>query len=277
MKRIWPVLLAALTLLSSARAAEPPVQESGSDLLLVNPWNPLPEGFSPELVRLPGGWQVDIRAADPLTQMLEDCRAAGLKPEICSAYRTEEQQTYLHENKIARLRAAGWDWDDAPREAARWVAAPNTSEHQTGLALDLISAGYRGLTDRQAETEEQQWLMENCWEYGFILRYPADRCDVTGVGWEPWHYRYVGTEAALAMRESGQCLEEYLESAPQGETPAEAPAETSEETPEETDPILEEGMPEGSRLPQEVLQGVRSLEQYLEEYLRFLREQQYRI
>ena len=129
---------------------------------------------------------------------------------VCSAYRTEATQVRLYNNKIARLRAAGWTGDALLTEAARWVAVPGTSEHQTGLALDIVSAGYQLLDDAQADTAEQQWLMEHCWEYGFILRFPADKTEITGIGYEPWHYRYVGREAAAAIHGSGLCLEEYL-------------------------------------------------------------------
>ena len=90
------------------------------------------------------------------------------------------------------------------------MAVPGTSEHQTGLAVDLDSASYQVLNRKQEQTKEQKWLMEHCWEYGFILRFPSDKSDVTGIGYEPWHYRYVGKETALAMRDSGLCLEEYL-------------------------------------------------------------------
>ena len=73
-----------------------------------------------------------------------------------------------------------------------------------------MSASYQKLTHQQEKTAEQKWLMEHCWEYGFILRYPTDKSEITGIGYEPWHYRYVGREAALAMRDSGLCLEEYV-------------------------------------------------------------------
>lgn len=181
------------------------------NLLLVNPWNPLPENFSVDLTALSNGMRVDSRIYKDLNAMLSDCRSAGLRPLVCSAYRTQEKQTALYNNKANRLRAAGYSWESALREAGRWVAVPGTSEHQTGMALDIVAASYQLLTRRQEETAEQKWLVEHCWEYGFILRYPADKSDITGIGYEPWHYRYVGREAALAMRESGQCLEEFLQ------------------------------------------------------------------
>lgn len=221
-------LLAGLMILSSAAwAAEPEtaqaagtqavdaqlsVEESGDwRLLLVNPWNSLPEGFTVELKRLANGLQVDARIYDDLADMLGACWDAGLRPVVCSAYRTQAKQQQLYNNKIARLRAAGYSRDAAVQEAGRWVAVPGTSEHQTGLALDIVSASYQVLDQKQEETAEQKWLMEHCWEYGFILRYPSDKCDVTGIGYEPWHYRYVGKETALAIRDSGLCFEEYLQ------------------------------------------------------------------
>ena len=96
-------------------------------------------------------------------------------------------------------------------EAEKWVAVPGTSEHQTGLALDIISLYYQVLDKNQENTAEQKWLMENSYKYGFILRYPSDKSEITGINYEPWHYRYVGKEAAKEIYEMGLCLEEYLE------------------------------------------------------------------
>ncbi|WP_292920160.1 D-alanyl-D-alanine carboxypeptidase family protein, partial [Oscillibacter sp. CAG:155] len=95
--------------------------------------------YTVELARLKNGLQVDKRIYDDLNAMLTDCRAAGLEPIVCSAYRTQATQTRLYNNKVSRLRAAGYSLEDAKVEAARWVAPPGTSEHQTGLALDLVS------------------------------------------------------------------------------------------------------------------------------------------
>ncbi len=235
MKRILALVLSALLLTTAALAAKepehtpPPPPEAESTqapadeswkTLLVNPWSPLPEDFSVELVALKNGLTVDKRIYDDLNAMLTDCRKAGLQPVVCSAYRPLATQTRLYNNKVARLQAAGYSPETAKTEAARWVAVPGTSEHHTGLALDIVSIHYQHLTAKQAETAEQQWLMEHCWEYGFILRYPADKCDVTGIGYEPWHYRYVGRETAAAIRESGLCLEEYLTPPPAPEAPA---------------------------------------------------------
>ncbi len=176
-------------------------------LLLVNPWNTLPEDYEMKLAPLSNGLKVDERIYDDLNAMLSACREDGLQPIVCSAYRTEATQVRLYNNKIARLRAAGWDSATLLQEAARWVAVPGTSEHQTGLALDIVAASYQLLDEAQEDTAEQKWLMEHCWEYGFILRFPEDKTEITGIGYEPWHYRYVGRETAKAIHDSGLCLE----------------------------------------------------------------------
>lgn len=188
--------------------------EESSDLeqmpLLVNLWNPLPEDYTVELEKLDNGLQIAAEARPALKQMLSDCEAAGLDVTVCSAYRTESTQNRLYQNKIARLRAAGYSREEALAEAGRWVAPPGTSEHQTGLAVDIMATDYPVLDEKQAQTAEQQWLMEHCWEYGFILRYPTDKSSVTGIGYEPWHYRYVGQEVAADIYARGICLEEYI-------------------------------------------------------------------
>ena len=178
--------------------------------LLVNLWNPLPEQYTVKLEKLDNGLQIAAEARPALEKMLSDCEAAGMDVAVCSAYRTESTQNRLYQNKIARLRAAGYSREEALAEAGRWVAPPGTSEHQTGLAVDLMATDYPVLDEKQAQTEEQQWLMEHCWEYGFILRYPTDKSSVTGIGYEPWHYRYVGQETAASIYERGLCLEEYI-------------------------------------------------------------------
>ena len=199
-----------LTEIQLTAQAQKPAEEDWQ-LVLVNPWNKLPEDFRVELKKLSNGLRVDARIYDDLSAMLSDCRKAGLSPLVCSAYRSQETQTRLYRNQISRLRAAGYTAEKAVQEAGRWVAVPGTSEHQTGLAVDLVAASYQILDQKQEQTAEQKWLMEHCWEYGFILRYPTDKSEITGIGYEPWHYRYVGKTAAAAIHYSGLCLEEYLQ------------------------------------------------------------------
>lgn len=185
--------------------------EAAQLLTLVNPWTPMEEGYVPPLDSLSDGTRIDARMREDLRAMLEVCREAGCAPYICSAYRSMEEQTELFENKVARVMAEGHDRVEAEAIAAREVARPGTSEHQLGLALDIIDGGYGALDEAQAETAAQRWLMENSWRYGFILRYPEGKSELTGIIYEPWHYRYVGREAAEAIYESGLCLEEWLE------------------------------------------------------------------
>lgn len=189
-------------------ATEPPPDWQ---LILVNPWNELPDDFSVELKQLENGHAVDQRAYPDLQAMLDDARAEGLSPILCSSYRTLETQQALYANKVSRLMAAGYSQQDAKIEAGKWVAVPSTSEHQTGLAVDIVASDYQRLVEQQENTAEQKWLMENSYKYGFILRYPREKSEITGINYEPWHYRYVGKEAAEEIYEQGICLEEYLE------------------------------------------------------------------
>ena len=180
------------------------------NLFLVNPWNPIPDNYEPELTYLKNGQAVDSRCYPELQQMMDDCRAAGLEPLICASYRTMEKQEALFEDKEARLIQEGCPENEVEAEAAKVVAYPETSEHQLGLALDIVDVSYQQLDTEQENTPVQQWLMKNSWKYGFVLRYPTDKSDITGIIYEPWHYRYVGKEAAAEMYENKLCLEEYL-------------------------------------------------------------------
>ncbi|HIS21328.1 MAG TPA: M15 family metallopeptidase, partial [Candidatus Spyradocola merdavium] len=194
-------------------AADAASGEADGLLLLVNPWTPLPEDFVPgELVPVQNDQAVDARAYPDLQNMLGDMSQAGLSPLICSSYRSQERQQELYDNKVQRVMAEGVSREAAQAEAARWVARPGTSEHQTGLAVDIVSLSNQMLDETQESTPEFQWLAENSWKYGFILRYPNDKSEKTGIAYEPWHFRFVGKEAAEEMHDLGLCLEEYLES-----------------------------------------------------------------
>ena len=154
-------------------AADAASGEADGLLLLVNPWTPLPEDFVPgELVPVQNDQAVDARAYPDLQDMLGDMSQAGLSPLICSSYRSQERQQELYDNKVQRVMAEGVSREAAQAEAARWVARPGTSEHQTGLAVDIVSLSNQMLDETQESTPEFQWLAENAWKYGFILRYP---------------------------------------------------------------------------------------------------------
>ena len=189
-------------------------------LKLVNAKNPMTQEDVPEVATETidsNGYQVDARIMGDLEDMFAAARAAGRNPVICSAFRAWETQEYLYQNKIQRVMSEeGLPEDQAAVEAGTVVAVPGTSEHQIGLALDIVSSEYMNLDEKQMETEDQQWLMENSWKYGFILRYPLDKSDITGIIFEPWHYRYVGKEAAKEIYEQDITLEEYLGAEPVG-------------------------------------------------------------
>lgn len=186
------------------------IDKSQWNLALVNKWNLLPENHNPSLTQLKNGHAIDERAYPDLQDMMDDCRAAGLNPLICSSYRTMDKQKKLYKNKVDEYLAQGYSQKDAEAAAGELVAVPGTSEHQLGLALDIVDVANQVLDERQENTEVQKWLMKNSWKYGFILRYPTDKSDITGISYEPWHYRYVGKETAKEIYEAGICLEEYL-------------------------------------------------------------------
>lgn len=191
--------------------SEKVADSSDWSLVLVNETHSIPEDFSVETTALSGGHAVDSRIYQALQNMLDAARAEGLSPLICSSYRTMEKQTSLYNAQVDSWLNQGYSLEEAKEQAAQWVAPPGYSEHQTGLALDIVAASYQMLNEAQEDTPEQIWLMEHCAEYGFILRYPSDKSHITGIGYEPWHYRYVG-EAAKVIMEQGICLEEYLDS-----------------------------------------------------------------
>lgn len=200
-----------------ARQDEPqepePAKPSAADnelLTLVNPWNELPEDWQVDLVTLSNGLQIDRRCYDALQEMMDACREAGYEPLICSAYRTQETQQNLFNNKVAKLEAGGKSHDEAVQEAGTVVAVPGTSEHQLGLTVDVVDVNNQNLTEEQEKTPTQKWLMANSWRYGFIHRYPNSKSDITGIIYEPWHYRYVGKDAAQEIFNKGITLEEYL-------------------------------------------------------------------
>ena len=195
---------------------------TGLPFHVVNPWNSVPEGYEPELVSLSEryaveGMRVDASCYDSLLQMIDDCnQAMGGKTEACviSSYRTMQDQTNAYNNKVDRVMAAnpGMSREEAKIEAAKVVAVPGTSEHQLGLAVDIIDTDLWALEEEQEDLAAQKWLMENCWRYGFLLRYPKDSTDSTGIIYEPWHYRYLGVDLATEIHHSGMTVEQYLES-----------------------------------------------------------------
>ena len=181
-------------------------------LLLANTQNPLPDGYEPpQLTTIDAaGRQVDSRIADALQQMIAAAQEDGAHLVVTSAYRSYERQEELFVSMIREYLAMGYSNAEAYAATKRLRNVPGTSEHQTGLTVDIISQSYWQLDEGYAETYEAQWLKEHAAEYGFILRYPKDKTAITGTSFEPWHYRYVGVEDAQKIMAQGLCLEEYL-------------------------------------------------------------------
>lgn len=180
-------------------------------LLLVNETHPLEEGYEVTLSAVAGGQKVDSRIVKPLNDMMDAMREEGMNPLVCSGYRSVEKQSRLFNEFIEERLDEGWTYEEAFFKAKTRIALPGTSEHQTGLAVDIVGKSYQSLDDGQAQTQEARWLAEHCGEYGFILRYPESKTDVTGIDYESWHFRYVGKEAAAYIMEQEITLEEFLE------------------------------------------------------------------
>ena len=186
-------------------------EEDGWALVLINEAHPLDTAYVPELSSVNEEQSVDARIAGPLSEMLSDAAEAGMDMYVLSSYRSYETQREVFNTTMQEWILQGYSPLDAYDETRKSVAVPGTSEHASGLALDIVSSQYDGLDDKQAETQEAKWLEENCWKYGFILRYPPEKSDITGIVYEPWHYRYVGKEAAEEIMKQDITLEEYIE------------------------------------------------------------------
>jgi D-alanyl-D-alanine carboxypeptidase len=156
----------------------------------------------------------DSRAVSALSQMVEDAASAGYPMYITSTHRSISYQDGLYQKKVNEYLMQGYNRPKAEEEAAKWVAIPGTSEHNLGLAADIVSAGWYAehgdLEQTFENTEHFKWLYENCADYGFILRYPKGKEDVTGIVYEPWHYRYVGVDIARYIMNNELTLEEFL-------------------------------------------------------------------
>lgn len=192
----------------------PQVDKSAWELILVNAQHVLEEEYPVELESVEG-YQFDRRASGALRGMIEAARTDEVELILISTYRSFEKSAWNFNEKVKALQAQGMPPGQAEAEAQRWVALPGMSEHNTGLALDVVSSDYFDVYGRALETAFEgyrgfRWLYEHCAEHGFILRYPKGKERVTGIHYEPWHYRYVGPEHAKSMMEQGITLEEYL-------------------------------------------------------------------
>lgn len=174
-------------------------------LILVNGKNKIPEDYKIELTELSNGETVSSEIYPDLQEMFDDMREAEIYPVVGEGYRTREKQREIMEDKIRAYENEGYSTKKAEEMAKEWVAVPGTSEHELGLAVDINAD-----KEKSDNQEVYDWLYQNAYKYGFILRYPFGKTKITGIDYEPWHYRYVG-EYAEEIHNSGLCLEEWLE------------------------------------------------------------------
>lgn len=205
-------------LFTTEEATSAPVQAAAMPLL-VNEANPVPEGYAPTgLVRMRDYCDSSVvyikgsdiegerEAVDALMQMLRAAIAQGVGNwQISAGYRSVTYQQTLWDNQVYEYRQQGLSGAKAREATAKYVAVPGASEHHTGLAFDVTVPG-----ESFPLTEQSRWLTENCWDYGFIIRYTEEKQPITGINAEPWHIRYVGQPHAVMMRDGNLCLEEYL-------------------------------------------------------------------
>lgn len=178
------------------------------NLLLVNREYYLPDNYidTVNLVNVCGTQErLDSRAAIYYEEMFNAAAIEGIYLTPCSGYRSYDLQKSNFENRISYNESLGYSKIEATVEASKVILPPGTSEHNAGLAMDIINC-----LDSFENTQAFKWLYENAQDFGFILRYPKDKQDITKIVYEPWHWRFVGVEAAQEMKKSGHCLEEYL-------------------------------------------------------------------
>ena len=180
-------------------ADKPDIDINSWEYVLANPWNSI-EDYYPDVVPIED-IEVDYRIYDAMEAFVSDCRAAGNTVYLSSGYRSYDLQSYLFEKKCE-------EYDE--ETAATIVARPGTSEHQTGLAADITEEYYEYKSAILEDTAMYQWMEAHCQEYGFIVRFPDGKEDITGIIYEPWHFRYVGVEAATYIMEHNLTLEEFI-------------------------------------------------------------------
>lgn len=181
-------------------------QSLASFLILVNKSHLLPEDFSPNLTTLSGGLKINKDAGSAFTKMTAAAKKDGITIKPISGYRTVEYQENLFNTRLAQNKAKGMTEKEAYEATAQYTAPYRSSEHCTGLAVDVNQ-----IDESFEKTPAFKWLIENCSDYGFILRYPKTKSEITKINYEPWHFRFVGVEVAKKIMDNNICFEEYLE------------------------------------------------------------------
>ena len=180
-------------------------------LVLVNKNHPIADDYSFTLGTIKGAMQCDERILADLYAMLEGALNDGVNLVICSPYRNDDRQQMLFDRKVDKYTAQGMSYMEAYKTAAQAVTIPGSSEHQIGLAIDMVSDSYVSLNEGFGDTKAGQWLAAHAYEYGFVIRYPEGKEDITGIEYEPWHLRYVGKNAAKVLYDENLTLEEFWE------------------------------------------------------------------
>ena len=194
----------------------PAASSADWNLVLVNRENQLAEEIVMELYLTESGYQIDSRIQEPYLQLMEAGKAAGMDFTMISGYRSIEQQQTNYDVNYQNYLASGLSEEEARTKTEEYIALPNASEHITGLAVDITSTalanqeGNSGLFPDLENYPEGLWLKENAPKFGFVLRYPKEKEAITGINFEPWHFRYVGIENAMYMTEKNLTLEEYI-------------------------------------------------------------------
>lgn len=178
---------------------------------VVNTDNPLPDDYEIETAFVNDTKEMEKTAAYYCLKMVEAAKEDGIELKVLSAYRTIQYQQDLFDRNIEQRKSWGYTAEEAYADVAKNIALPGTSEHNAGLAADIVRTTDWDVLESFEDTEEFEWLSQHAQEYGFIMRYPKGKEDITGYIYEPWHYRFVGTYYAPLIKESGLCLEEYYE------------------------------------------------------------------
>lgn len=207
-------ILSANEMAAGQAEVQAPVNNLSKDdwqLVLVNKQHPIPDDYEFTLGTITGNMKCDVRIIDDLMSMLHAAKEEGVDLLICSPYRDYSRQTMLFNRKIDYYMNKGYSYMEAYKISSITVTVPGASEHSIGLAIDIASKSYPYLEIEFGDTDAGKWLAKHCCEYGFILRYPKGREHITGIQYEPWHFRYVGKEAATEITERGITLEEFVE------------------------------------------------------------------
>lgn len=201
-----------------------PEDASSTDwnLILVNRENPLPEGYETNLVEVEPQKEIDERIVEPFQNWVAAAKEAGHQLYFASGYRSVERQQNNYDRSVNNYMKEGYSEAEAIEKTEEYIAVPRSSEHHTGLAIDVVDqewiASGKGLIPEYDTQPSQHWLEETMADYGFILRYPEGTSDLTGINYESWHFRYVGKENAQYIVEQGLVLEQYIELLKERET-----------------------------------------------------------